>query len=195
MRRDAGACFTHRPTEMGKGTIASVHERVTDVLTQQRTLPRLAGLVAWDLFAAPEPNAAEPVTGNTPRKADRPNATRASVLVVDDDPDVRTMLRTHLEIEGYAVIEAADGNQAWELVQRHKPAVVIADIQMPGRSGLELCRHARAAGLDKTGFIAYTAGMASNEECTQAGFDAHFLKTDPLPRLSRTVRRLASLSS
>jgi hypothetical protein len=34
--------------------------------------------------------------------------------------------------------------------------------------------------------------MASHEECTRAGFDAHFLKTDPLPRLSKTVRRLVS---
>jgi CheY-like chemotaxis protein len=112
-------------------------------------------------------------------------------LVVDDDPDVRTMLRTQLEIEGYSVLEAADGDRAWEVIQRENPPVVIADVQMPGRNGLELCRLARARGFESTGFIAFTAGMASWEECRNAGFDAHFLKTDPLPSLSRTVRRLS----
>jgi CheY-like chemotaxis protein len=121
----------------------------------------------------------------------RRNARKHRVLVVDDDADVRTMLRTQLEIEGYSVLEAADGDQAWETIQREDPPVVIADVQMPGRNGLELCRLARASGFETTGFIAFTAGMASWDECRDAGFDAHFLKTDPLPSLSRTVRRLS----
>jgi CheY-like chemotaxis protein len=117
-------------------------------------------------------------------------ARRHQVLVVDDDPDVRTMLRTQLEVDGYQVMEAADGNQAWKMIQQNRPAVVIADIHMPHRSGLELCRMARAKGFTNTGFVAYTAGLASAEECRAAGFDAHFLKTDPLPRLSKMVQQL-----
>lgn len=176
---------------MGKGTIASVAAPPTEVLVQPATSPRLAGLAAWGLFAGGDTSAEERVPSKARHKVDRHTGTRSSVLVVDDDGDVRTMLRVQLEIEGYSVIEAADGNQAWDLIQRHHPAVVIADVQMPGRNGLELCREARAAGFD-IGFIAFTAGMASHEESIEAGFDAHFLKTDPLPRLSRTVRRLAS---
>lgn len=117
-------------------------------------------------------------------------ARKHQVLVVDDDADVRTMLRTQLEIDGYQVMEAADGNHAWKMIQQYRPAVVIADIQMPHRGGLELCRMARAAGFNDTGFVAFTAGMASADECRAAGFDAHFLKTDPLPRLSRMVQQL-----
>lgn len=117
-------------------------------------------------------------------------ARKHQVLVVDDDADVRTMLRTQLEIDGYQVMEAADGNHAWKMIQKYRPAVVIADIQMPHRGGLELCRMARAAGFNDTGFVAFTAGMASADECRAAGFDAHFLKTDPLPRLSRMVQQL-----
>lgn len=117
-------------------------------------------------------------------------ARRHQVLVVDDDPDVRTMLRTQLEIDGYRVMEAADGNQGWKMIQQYRPAVVIADVHMPHRSGLDLCRIARQAGFNDTGFVAFTAGMATAEECRAAGFDAHFLKTDPLPRLSRTVQQL-----
>ena len=117
-------------------------------------------------------------------------ARRHQVLVVDDDADVRTMLRTQLEIDGYQVMEAPDGNQAWKMIQQYHPAVVIADVHMPHRSGLELCRMARAAGFNDMGFVAFTAGMASAEECRAAGFDSHFMKTDPLPRLSRMVRQL-----
>lgn len=158
-------------------------------------MPRLAVWADWDLFAAPEQGSSRPeerVAGKARHKVDRRPGPKRSVLVADDDRDVRTMLRTQFELEGYSVIEAANGNQAWELIQRHQPAVVIADVQMPGRGGLDLCRQARAAGFDHTGFIAFTAGMASYEECTEAGFDAHFLKTDPLPRLSQTVRHLLS---
>ncbi len=117
-------------------------------------------------------------------------ARRHQVLVVDDDADVRTMLRTQLEIDGYQVLEAPDGNRGWKMIQQYHPAVVIADVHMPHRSGLELCRIARAAGFKDTGFVAFTAGMASAEECRAAGFDAHFLKTDPLPSLSRMVQQL-----
>lgn len=158
-------------------------------------MARLAVWADWDLFAAPEQGSSRPeerVTGKARDKVDLRPGPKRSVLVADDDRDVRTMLRTQFELEGYSVIEAANGNQAWELIQRYQPAVVIADVQMPGRSGLDLCRQARAAGFDHTGFIAFTAGMASYEECTEAGFDAHFLKTDPLPRLSQTVRHLLS---
>lgn len=181
---------------MGKGTLASVPAPGTDVLAPPTTMPRLAVWADWDFFAVhdqgPHARSEKRVTGKARHKVDGPAATKKSVLVVDDDRDVRTMLRTQLEIEGYTVIEAADGNEAWELIQRQHPAVVIADVLMPGQSGLDLCRQARAAGFNSTGFIAFTAGLASYEECSQAGFDARLLKTDPLPRLSETVRRLLS---
>lgn len=137
--------------------------------------------------ARDEGRRSDPARG--PRK--RPAPLRGSVLIVDDDPDIRTMLRIHFEIEGYNVFEASDGNRAWRLIQDKHPKVVVADVHMPGRTGLELCRLARDAGFDEIGFIAYTAGMATWDECKAAGFNALFLKTDPLPSLTRTVRRLS----
>jgi CheY-like chemotaxis protein len=115
-----------------------------------------------------------------------------AVLVADDDPDVRTMVRMLLELDGHQVIEAKDGTSAWEMIIRHRPAVVIADVQMPGLTGLEICEKVRHAQLSTTRVIVYTAGMATREEAVQAGCDAYFLKTDPLPSLRETVRRLAS---
>jgi len=67
------------------------------------------------------------------------------VVVADDDRDVRLMLRTLLELDGHEVVEAQDGDEAWQLIMEYGPSVVVADIQMPGLDGLQLCRKIRAA--------------------------------------------------
>ncbi|HET9847632.1 MAG TPA: response regulator [Candidatus Dormibacteraeota bacterium] len=110
------------------------------------------------------------------------------VLVADDDKDVRTMLRTLLELDGHEVLEAKDGDEAWKLCIDAQPAVVVADIQMPGITGLELCRRVRKSKYSPDiKVIVYTAGMATAEEARNAGCDEYFLKTDPLPRLRAKV--------
>ncbi|TMC09981.1 MAG: response regulator [Chloroflexi bacterium] len=120
---------------------------------------------------------------------------RAPVLVADDDSDVRTMVRMLLELDGHRVLEAKDGSVAWELIQSHKPAVVVADVQMPGMTGLQLCRKVKdSEGGATIKVIVYTAGMASREESILAGCDAYFLKTDPLPGLRDAVRRFYDLA-
>ena len=120
------------------------------------------------------------------------DAAGGSVLVADDDPDVRTMVRMLLELDGHSVIEAKDGASAWDMIKVHKPAVVIADVQMPGLTGLQLCERVKAAQMIGTRIIVYTAGMATREQAVDAGCDAYFLNTDPLPSLRETVRRLAA---
>jgi len=115
------------------------------------------------------------------------------VVVADDDRDVRTMLRTLLELDGHEVMEAKNGDEAWRLCLEWQPSVVVADIQMPGLDGLQLCRKIRSseysAGIK---VIVYTAGMATPEEARRAGCDEYFLKTDPLPRLRDKVRQYVS---
>jgi len=122
--------------------------------------------------------------------ASLPGSDFPPVIVADDDPDVRTMLRTLLELDGHEVMEAKDGDEAWRLCLEYQPSVVVADIQMPGLDGLQLCRRIRSsqysAGIK---VIAYTAGMATPEEAGRAGCDEYFLKTDPLPRLRDKVRQ------
>jgi two-component system alkaline phosphatase synthesis response regulator PhoP len=73
----------------------------------------------------------------------RTSAERRKVLVVEDEKDIRDLLRYHLEQEGFAVLEAEEGELALALVRRERPALVVLDIMLPGMSGLDLCRTIR----------------------------------------------------
>ena len=68
-----------------------------------------------------------------------------SVLVVDDEPMARTLLRLMLVRAGFEVHEAEDGYDALEKVQRHLPAVIILDVMMPGLDGFAVCERLRAS--------------------------------------------------
>jgi two-component system alkaline phosphatase synthesis response regulator PhoP len=63
-----------------------------------------------------------------------------TVLIADDEPNLRLLVRATIASDQYAVVEAADGEQAWALLQAYQPAVALLDVQMPGRTGLELTR-------------------------------------------------------
>jgi CheY-like chemotaxis protein len=66
-----------------------------------------------------------------------------TVLVADDVPDVRELISMTLSPEPYTVLEATDGNMAWAMIQEHHPEVVVLDVLMPGRTGLELTKAIR----------------------------------------------------
>lgn len=68
----------------------------------------------------------------------------ATVLVVDDEPIVRQVVVRYLEREGYATLEADDGDGARALVERATPDLVVLDVMLPGTDGLELCRWIRS---------------------------------------------------
>jgi two-component system chemotaxis response regulator CheY len=71
-----------------------------------------------------------------------------TILVADDNEDLRSMMRQFLESHGYGVLEAADGREAAEAAVRERPALVIMDLGMPHMDGLsavrEIRRHASA---------------------------------------------------
>lgn len=66
----------------------------------------------------------------------------ARILIVDDDPEIREILRVLLESEGFAAAEAADGAEALAVFSE-KTDLVILDVMMPGLSGYEVCRKMR----------------------------------------------------
>ena len=67
-----------------------------------------------------------------------------TILVVEDDPELRGLIAEILADEGYAVLEAGDGREALRIARRSGPAAILADQGLPGLSGLELLERLRA---------------------------------------------------
>jgi CheY-like chemotaxis protein len=104
------------------------------------------------------------------------NDAKTVVLIADDEPSTLALLGRHLRSRGYSVLEAADGDEAWELAHEHLPDLVILDVMMPGMSGWEVCRKVReAVSLAHTGVIMLTGiGETLNEMTSPLyGADAH----------------------
>jgi len=74
----------------------------------------------------------------------------ANILVVDDDPDIREVLKDRLESLGYNVFAAASGVEALELLEKQNPQIVLMDIEMPEMGGLEALKEIRKRQIDIT---------------------------------------------
>jgi CheY-like chemotaxis protein len=93
----------------------------------------------------------------------------ATVLICDDEPSLRELIRVSLD-GPYAFAEANDGEESLELVRRLRPDVVILDMMMPRRSGLEvLTEMRRDAELAELPVIVLTAQPATREEALRTG--------------------------
>ena len=68
-----------------------------------------------------------------------------SILVVDDEPTIREVVRRYLERDGFQVSEAADGDTALDLLRAHPPDLMVLDIMLPGIDGLSITRRLRGA--------------------------------------------------
>jgi len=75
--------------------------------------------------------------------SDSPEHARRTILVVEDERDIRSLVRYNLEQDGFAVVETDTGDRVAELVRAEHPALVILDLMLPGLSGLEVCRAMR----------------------------------------------------
>jgi DNA-binding NtrC family response regulator len=116
----------------------------------------------------------------------------ARVLAVDDEPHVREVLTTALEAWGYAVTTAADGEQAEKILAREEFDVVLLDIRMPGRGGLEVLRAMRLDGHEAE-VIVLTANAdldTAIEALRLRAFD-YLRKPFRLPELEHVIARAA----
>jgi two-component system, OmpR family, KDP operon response regulator KdpE len=66
-----------------------------------------------------------------------------TILVVDDEPQIRRVLRSTLTFRGYELVEASTGEEAVELARKGKPDLILLDVNLPGISGIETCRELR----------------------------------------------------
>jgi two-component system, OmpR family, response regulator len=70
---------------------------------------------------------------------------RRPILVIDDDPNLREVVRVALELQHFDVVEAADGRAGLDAFARHTPQAVVLDLMMPELDGFEVCRRLRAS--------------------------------------------------
>lgn len=87
------------------------------------------------------------------------------VLLADDEPDILEILKYNLEKEGYDVATAKDGDEALEKARRFNPELVILDIMMPRKTGVEVCELLRAQSQFKDTLILFLTALS--DEATQ----------------------------
>jgi CheY-like chemotaxis protein len=96
-----------------------------------------------------------------------------SVLVIDDDPDVRGFIVTSLEEQGYRVREASDGREGLAALERETPDLVVLDFIMPGLSGADVARQIRAKRPDQP--ILFVSGYSETDAVKRNAPDAPLL--------------------
>jgi two-component system, OmpR family, KDP operon response regulator KdpE len=112
----------------------------------------------------------------------------ANILVVDDEPQIRRVLRTTLSFRGYTISEAASGEEALELVRKLKPDLILLDVNLPGISGIEVCREVRRTS--DAPIIMLTVRNAERDKVValDAGADDYVTKPFGIEELLARVR-------
>jgi DNA-binding NtrC family response regulator len=123
--------------------------------------------------------------------------TSASILVVDDEPDIRSTVKEILEDEGYAVAVAGGADEARQLRLRERPDVVLLDIWMPGTDGISLLREWAGAGVLHSSPVIMMSGHGTVEtavEATRLGAYDFIEKPISLAKLLLTIERAREAS-
>ena len=116
-----------------------------------------------------------------------------TILVVDDDPEILSMLQLRLEHRGYKVLTASDGKEALAQAKRSRPALMILDVMMPSKNGWEVARALKQDPVTEgIKILMLTAIGAQVNEMTSPlyGADAHLDKPVNFNELDQTLERL-----
>lgn len=119
-----------------------------------------------------------------------------TVMLVDDDPQLRHVVSMFFELEGYNVVQARDGREAIAMLGEYVPDVILLDLLMPDISGIEVCQHVRGdRRLKEIPVVVFTAAEMKEEELRAAGADRFITKPHSLEGLRRVVRTLIKESA
>jgi CheY-like chemotaxis protein/HPt (histidine-containing phosphotransfer) domain-containing protein len=143
---------------------------------------------------------AAPAAATTPASRPKPSREEAEregslLLLADDHPVNRTVLRHQLNVAGFEVDLAADGHEALGLYERGRYGLVLTDLTMPGLNGYELAQairaHEAAQGRPRTPIVALSASVMQGEpeRCRAAGMDDFAAKPATIPLLTTKLRR------
>ena len=119
----------------------------------------------------------------------------ATILVVDDEPQIRRVLRSTLSSQGYVIADAKTGEEGVESVRKNKPDLVLLDVNMPGMGGIEACREIRRSS--DAPIIMLTVRNAERDKvlALDAGADDYVVKPfgieELLARIRSALRRYA----
>jgi len=96
---------------------------------------------------------------------------RKKILIVDDEPDVRTVLNTRLTANGFKVLEAPDGPAGIALAMQEKPDLILLDILMPGQDGVETYHSLKQTSATKEIPIIFLTALSQNISLTKHSLD------------------------
>ncbi|MHC4518641.1 MAG: response regulator transcription factor, partial [Planctomycetota bacterium] len=113
------------------------------------------------------------------------------ILIIEDDRAILRGLKDNLEYESYEVLTATDGEQGYELIQEHRPHLIILDLMIPQMSGYELCRKVRSEGIP-TPILMLTARSEEVDRVQglDLGADDYVTKPFSVPELLARVRAI-----
>ncbi|GAB1390355.1 response regulator [Rubrivivax sp.] len=119
--------------------------------------------------------------------------TKPKVLIADDEPNIVISLEYLMKREGYQVLVARDGEQALSMIRAERPALVLLDVMMPGRSGFEVCQSVRTDEAFAGMKIMLLTAKGRDTDVAQGmalGADAYMTKPFSTRELAARVREL-----
>lgn len=123
---------------------------------------------------------------------------KMTILIADDDPHIRELLRFYLEKEGYQVVSAPDGERASELLGIEQIHLAVVDVMMPGKNGWELCRELRDTYDLPVILLTAKGEVRDKEKGFMAGTDDYLTKpfepSELLYRIKALLRRYQMVS-
>ncbi len=118
----------------------------------------------------------------------------ATIMVVDDEEDILSLIRKILTRKGHRVITAKDGKEALEKLKQIKPDLILLDIMMPGLSGYQVCKMIKQSNDTHTITVAMLTVKADDEDKVRAledsGADWYFTKPIDVERFAKSVEWL-----
>lgn len=119
------------------------------------------------------------------------------ILVADDDPGICLAVKDYLEMSGYSVVAACDGQDALEKLESYRPHLLVADIKMPRKDGYDLVRHVRQRPefrLLPVIFLTQRGSTTERIEGYRAGCDLYLPKPFEMEELGAVIRNLLERS-
>jgi two-component system KDP operon response regulator KdpE len=112
----------------------------------------------------------------------------ATILIVDDEPQIRRVMLTTLASHGYSVMEAASGEEALEKIRSERPDLIILDVNMPGMSGLDTCAEIRTSSDVPIIMLTIRNSERDKVQALDAGADDYVVKPFGVQELMARIR-------